>query len=285
MTNIKAAQLPQSTIAQLVIPFLCKDYINGFCRKGDECTKSHEIWIPLTDTPNSPVVNSPPNYLSLEPRSPSNNELRFDSDGPGSLSRRGQRHDNDHVDIQYIKILPTTDEILCRRPPYMPKKGPYAQHNYPNGQKRLLDIHFRHLRYESTESIIDSIYHAIQQSTQIMAQPQVSDYDDRMVTPKGFRYSLFRYVSFEELLFIDKKSTAVRVSFACPIALRGRRLGLSKHLEEGMLAALVGLDQNSSVSVTFMEIYQRQTTEAMRPRTGNDLRGQYLLPRSSLHHH
>jgi hypothetical protein len=46
----------------------------------------------------------------------------FDNDDPGYLSINGPQHDNDHVNIQDIEILPTTDEILAvNRPPWMPK--------------------------------------------------------------------------------------------------------------------------------------------------------------------
>lgn len=155
----------------------------------------------------------------------------------------------------------------------MPKKDADADHRYPPGQARLLDTHFRQLRYESTESIIDACYHASQKLSQLIKEPKVTNYDNRMITPKGFSYSLFRDVAFEELYFDLKKSIQVRVSYACPRALRGGALGLSKQLEEGRLVALVGLDQSNCLSTTFMEIDMRQSTFAMRPRTGNDLRG------------
>lgn len=75
-----------------------------------------------------------------------------------------------------------------------------------------------------------------------------------------------------------KDGVTFRISFACPKALRGLRLGPSKHLEEGMLVALIGLDETDALSTTFMVIQQRQTTFAMKPRTGNDLRGQSIFP-------
>lgn len=273
MTGIKAAGLTTSTLPILPAFFLCLDYINGFCRRGDKCTKGHEICAVPPSEPQPALLICQSNYLSLEPRYFPPNKQPFDDDGPGYLSKYGQRHDNDHVDIKDIRILPTTDEILCRRLPYMPRKNPYAHHHLPCGQQRLLDIHFRHLRYESTECLIDSCYHASQTLTCLVSEPHSHDYDDRMVTMRGLRYSLFRDVVFEEIIFNHQKGITLRVSFACPKGLRGRRLGPSKHLEEGMLVALIGLDGNSSLSITFMEIYQRQTTDAMRPRSGNDLRG------------
>ena len=95
-----------------------------------------------------------------------------------------------------------------------------------------------------------------------------------MSTPKGVRYSLFRDIAFEEQIMGFKSAVTFRVSFTCPKALRGLRLGPSKHLEEGMLVALIGLDEVGALSTTFMVIEQRQTTFAMKPRTGNNLRGQ-----------
>ena len=277
LTFVKAAGLESSSLPEIPAFFLCTDYINGFCRRGDKCYKSHEICVVPTDIPQSLTIKCQANCLSLEPRHFPLSKRPFDGDGPGFLSKNGPRHDNDHVDIKDIRILPTTDEILCGRLPYMPKKGPDTHHHLPRGQERLLDIHFRHLRYESTESLIDACYHASQQLTRFASERQVFDYDDRMVTVRGFRYSLFREITFEEIIFNYQKGVTLRVSYACPKGLRGRRLGQSNHLEEGMLVALIGLDEKHCLSTTFMEIYQRQTTEAMRPRTGNDLRGKYFF--------
>lgn len=322
--NIKAAKLPQSSLSQLPLTSICVDYVNGFCRHGDQCRKCHEICEISSDTLEPGPVRCHPNYLSLEPRGTWRNEQYFEDDGPGALSTNGPRHDNDHVDIGDIKILPTADEILSTRLPYMPMKAEDSTHYLPLGQKRVMDVQFRHLRYENIEAIIDSCYHASQRLVRLVDEPQVADYDDRLVTPRGnryvlcrlfspslcknmsrktqdfriqpfsffplcawrpkiatltpisARYSLFRDIRFEELAFDYRKGVTVRLSFACPLALRGRRLGPSKHLEDGMLVVLVGLDYGKSLSTTFMEVSQRQTTEAMRKRTGNDLRGGFL---------
>lgn len=271
-TSIKAAELPPSVLPE-VAPFYCEDFINGFCRHGEQCNKSHEICAIPDESKSQGKISSTPNYLCHDARLQDSD--RFTEDGPGELSIHGPRHDNDHVDIQHIKVLPTIDEILCTRPPFMPKKELSSSHHYPCGQQRLLDTHFRHLRYENVESIIDSCYYASQRLTRSLSEPQTADYDDRTTTPKGFHYSEFRDVAFEELIFTHNKAIAVRVSFACPRALRGRWMALSKHLENGMLVALIGYDGEFSLSSTFMEVYQKQSTDAMRPRTGNDLRGKF----------
>ena len=273
LTNVRAARIEQSILPQLPLASLCSDFVNGFCRRGEGCTKSHEICAVSETLSPSTLINSSPNFLRLDPRGSLHAKHFFEEDGPGRFSRIGPRHDNDHVNIQDIRILPTADEILCRRHPYMPKKDQSSIHHLACGQERLLDIHFRQLRYESTEAIIDCCYHASQRLVELVTRSHELDYDDRMSTPRGCRYSLFRDIAVEELSFNFQKGVTLRVSFACPKALRGLRMGPSKHLEEGMLVALIGLEKDQSLSTTFMEIYQRQTTFAMRPRTGNDLRG------------
>ncbi len=157
----------------------------------------------------------------------------------------------------------------------MPKKDPHFQNQFPGGQGRHIDINFRQLRYEHTESIVDICYHASQRLIGLPSKPSVPDYEVRTDTPQGRRYSLFRDVEVVELNFEERNGIVVRVSFSCPPGLRGRNLHGSGHFERGMLAALVGIDEDSSsLSTTFFEVSLCQTTEAMKPRTGNDLRGQ-----------
>lgn len=274
--TVRAATLPPSKLRRIPQASLCLDYVDGFCRRGDECLKSHETCDVSTNAHATRPIRVMQNYLSLEPRGSAHKQERFDDDGPGELSIHGPRHDNDYVDIKDISILPTTDEILCRRSPYMPKKGDFVPHHLPLGQERLLDVQFRQLRYDSTEALIDSCYHASQQLVHLVSEPQVTDYDDRLTTPRGCKYSLFRYIAFEDIYFDEFRGVMIRLSFACPEALREDRLGPSKHLEDGMLVALVGLDEKDSLSTTFMEIFSRQTTRAMTNRTGNNLRGNHL---------
>ena len=219
-TSIRAAKLRPSSLRRFPLASVCIDFVEGFCRRGNECTKSHDICAVSDEIPGTPILDCTPNLLSLEPRMLPRESLPFDKDFPGQLSRHGPRHDNDHEDIQHIKILPTTDEILCRRKPYIPAKDQSAEHHLPCGQQRLLDVQFRQLRFDNVEPIIDSCYHASQHLTQLVSTPQALDYDDRMNTPKGVRYSLFRDVAFEEQIMSFKDAVTFRVSFSCPKALR-----------------------------------------------------------------
>ena len=265
---VTAAALLAPTVTAHKSKSLCPSYKRGDCRRGHLCQWSHE-----TSTSNSEQViksvSSLRNALSLEDRAHTN---PFEQDGPAELSCLGSRHDNDQIDIQNIRILPTTDEMLCRRPPYMPSRLPSAKHHLPIGQSRLLDTNFRQLRYENTEYIIDCCYHASQTLYISQAQSQFYDYEYRFTTPKGNQYHLFHDLAFEDIQFHETKGIMLRMSYACPEPLRGRSLSRSKILEEGMLVCLIGLDRNS-LSTTFMEVHLRQSTDAMRKRSGNDTRG------------
>ncbi|RIA80711.1 hypothetical protein C1645_866307 [Glomus cerebriforme] len=67
-------------------------------------------------------------------------------DPPGELSENGKRHDNDFAKISEISIIPTREEIICDRQPFLPSSLPDAPHFLPSGVNRLLDTQFRLLR-------------------------------------------------------------------------------------------------------------------------------------------
>ena len=290
MTNVRAGFLPASSLRELPISALCANYLGGFCRRGDKCHMVHDICAVVgaeyQDVQKSDSLNAPTNFLSQSPRLVQTNKCVFDNDGPGTLSSKGARHNNDHLDIVDIQILPTTDEILCSRPPYMPQKDDHTPHRYLPGQRRLMDVNFRQLRYDNTEVIIDACYHACQILVASASQPPPSDYDDRMQTPQGTQYNLYRNIAFESARFHESQGMHIRTSFSCPEALRSRRIISSGRLESGMLAALIGYDKVSeTLSTTFMIVDICQSTDAMKPTTGDHSRGlQFLssLPMSEL---
>ncbi|PLB42026.1 putative NF-X1 finger and helicase domain protein [Aspergillus candidus] len=75
----------------------------------------------------------------------------------------GGRHDNDHVDICNVKILPTFQEILSSRTEYLPVKDPRQWHE--GGIAGLLDRHFRLLREDTVGQLRDAIHAELQSST------------------------------------------------------------------------------------------------------------------------
>ncbi|TFK54494.1 P-loop containing nucleoside triphosphate hydrolase protein [Heliocybe sulcata] len=72
-------------------------------------------------------------------------------EGPGEDRANGPRHDNDFVDIDSIRTIPTHDELSCRVPPFLPANIYGAPHPFPaESSQRLLDTQFRLLREELT---------------------------------------------------------------------------------------------------------------------------------------
>src|SRR6266542_406234 len=78
-------------------------------------------------------------------------------DPPGELSKYGKRHDNDFKEISKISIIPTKEEILCDRMPFLPSSLPDAPHFLPDGAAKLLDTQFRLLREDMLNPIRESI--------------------------------------------------------------------------------------------------------------------------------
>lgn len=221
-----------------------------------------------------PELWSAPNQLSLKATLLRLGGRGFDSDGPGHLSSAGARHQNDHVDIRNINIIPTTDEILCPRRPYVPMKDQHHGNHLSCGQARLMDTNFRQLRFDSSESIIDICYHASQQIIKSASTTPAMDYRFSHETPQGNRYSAFQAIEIMELRFSERTGIGLQVSFPCPASLRGPRLHNSSHLEKGMLVALIGIDDEyTSLSITFLEVGHRESTESMKTQTGNGLNG------------
>ena len=275
MAGIKAAEpLNVSSLPRQPLSSLCRDYIDGFCRRRDQCPLSHLVceYRSVEQQTTLHISDHPRNVLSSEPRRTLHDKAELETDGPGHLSALGPRHDNDHASIHNIQILPTADEILSLRRPYMPEKD--SNSRALSGVERLVDLNFRHLRYDNTEPIIDVCYHAIQNLSATLAVPGSPDYQDRMQTPRNLEYSLFRDVEIFEAQFREGKGLSIRVSFACPEGLRGNKMSKSTCLEEGMLTALIGFDRvKGTVSVCFLEVLRRESTMAMKQRHGNELQG------------
>ncbi|KAK5741549.1 hypothetical protein LTS12_024573 [Elasticomyces elasticus] len=75
-------------------------------------------------------------------------------DRPGKLSEDGPRHDNDHVDIRQISILPTMQEIQSSRSEYLPSIDSREWH-LP-GLEGLFDRQFRLLREDTVGQLRDA---------------------------------------------------------------------------------------------------------------------------------
>ncbi|MCJ1307438.1 hypothetical protein MMC25_001084 [Agyrium rufum] len=237
----------------------------------------------LSEEPEENIHSIPArNTLDINKQSPmrqSQSYNPFDEDGPGTLSQLGPRHDNDHVSITNIRILPTTDEILSDRKPYMPiadytnDKHDWSRTVGPQRMiVRVIDKNFRQLRYDSINCIIKACRDAMRMLLLPSPIQQGKEYAVTNQTTCGTRFHLFRGVIFEELLFHDRKGINFRVSFDCPPSLRSHRIHhkSTKLLENGKLVALVGIEKVSgNLTTTFFEIHMRESTDAMHSTTGN----------------
>ncbi|KAM0405794.1 hypothetical protein ACHAQC_000883 [Fusarium culmorum] len=85
----------------------------------------------------------------------SREEFVLKRNGPGTLSVEGRRHDNDHANINKIKIMPTYDEIVSPRAEYLPTKYPSQWHI--DGIRGRLDREFRLIREDTVGQLRDVV--------------------------------------------------------------------------------------------------------------------------------
>lgn len=281
MSLIRAQALPEQILPKRPSKALCEEHIRGLCRAGSRCVRVHDIyrlWEETTPQWAEEELKGFDNFLSLEPRVISKENAIFEHDGPGRFSWYGCRHDNDFVDIRNIRILPTTDEILCDRRPYIPSTKNESLRFLDSSTACLLDKTFRQLRYDNVESLRDICYHASQLLCGTPGDDLMSPHlqRHRQATAQGNRYALFHDVDLEELCSSEHGVIGVQVSFACPPELRRNKLPHAGVLEKGMLAALVGLDEDGlSLSVTFVEVDLRISSDLLALRTGDHSRGSF----------
>lgn len=65
-------------------------------------------------------------------------------------SRAGGRHSNDHTDFRCIAIVPSVDEVLCKKLPFLPASDSDEEASH-------LDRHFRLLRHDMVATVIDAV--------------------------------------------------------------------------------------------------------------------------------
>ncbi|CAE6467704.1 unnamed protein product [Rhizoctonia solani] len=143
----------------------------------------------------------------------------FEYNGPGDHCETGPRHDNDHVEIDMIRVAPTHDELICKYEPYVPANFFEAPHCYePRSIERLLDIQFRLLREELTSPVrqaVQLIYEDLKSRSQktILSQ-KIKDRGGLYVSPsipkvqESIRFSVFTGIQFQSLQLSNRGITA-----------------------------------------------------------------------------
>lgn len=148
--------------------------------------------------------------LDTQPTTSTRRALAFELevDGPGTLSSQGPRHNNDHEEIQSIKILPTMEEILSERAEYLPTKESASWH--VTGMNGLIDRQFRLLREDTVGQLRDCV------------RTVMEEVNSGMQGHGGGRsYNALRFHTYHRVLFGDvtydkKKRLHVVASFDQP---------------------------------------------------------------------
>ncbi|KAI3554849.1 hypothetical protein CABS03_08287 [Colletotrichum abscissum] len=126
-------------------------------------------------------------------------EFTLSQDLPGKLSKRRERHDNDHQDISDIKLMPTHQEIMSSRDEYLPVANP-AQHHL-QGLRGLLDRHFRLLREDTLHDLRSAIRTTVESNAKVRdVRTRVVAYDNAFAVDMTFD----RWSGLEFIIQIDQ---------------------------------------------------------------------------------
>ena len=145
-------------------------------------------------------------------------------------------------------------QIISLRSPYIPPKDVVIHADAPT---RLLDCHFRQLRQDNIEGIIDACYDGFQKAI----WPAQPIYDHRQETPRGTRYTFLQDVKFESVMFHEYMGAIFRLSYECPRNLRGPAILSSSMFEKGKMCALLAIhDDTHKINVILFEAFLREST-------------------------
>ncbi|KAJ0297831.1 hypothetical protein COL5a_011109 [Colletotrichum fioriniae] len=126
-------------------------------------------------------------------------EFTLSQDLPGKLSKRRERHDNDHQDISDIRLMPTHQEIMSSRDEYLPVANP-AQHHL-QGLRGLLDRHFRLLREDTLHDLRTAIRTTVESNVKLRdVRTRVVAYDNAFAVDMTFD----RWSGLEFIIQIDQ---------------------------------------------------------------------------------
>ncbi|KAI0023290.1 hypothetical protein F4780DRAFT_730730 [Xylariomycetidae sp. FL0641] len=109
-------------------------------------------------------------------------EFVLERDLPGTLSAAGPRHDNDHVNIEHMQILPTYGEIASSRTEYLPTND-VSRFHIPSIRGRI-DREFRLLREDTVGQLRDAVRAQIER----MQQPDSNPVKTTATTVRTYSY-------------------------------------------------------------------------------------------------
>lgn len=188
-------------------------------------------------------------------------------DLPGELSADGPRHDNDHADIDDIKIMPTAQEIMSPRAEYLPTTNSTEWHR--SGIKGRLDREFRLLREDTVGQLRDTARAMLEMVRNPAQRPSQHSRNNA-------RTFVYDFPAPREVSFQQPSGLEILVEFAQPQVIRNLNLRQRqewwqncKHLQEGALVSVLDV----TGSVLFFEVSDSTL------RTGEDKMKKWHNPR------
>ncbi|KAF8465538.1 P-loop containing nucleoside triphosphate hydrolase protein [Kalaharituber pfeilii] len=185
-----------------------------------------------------------------------------DVDFPGELSREGPRHDNDHADIAKIKVLPTRDEIISNRNPFLPQRSPDYPHHC-QGISRILDFQFRLLREDTCGQIREVLNIVMEDWNDLVVQRTnraAPGSNSAQCKVLGTRIFIHTNPKVESVTCSNREGIVLIVSFDQPSSVQALNSTqrkdwweTTKSLSAGSLLCLVDREKR----VTFMVVSER----------------------------
>ncbi|KAI6253294.1 hypothetical protein MCOR19_010145, partial [Pyricularia oryzae] len=216
----------------------------------------------------------------LIPEAPSGNfqakgaaaAFKLSQDLPGALSRHGRRHDNDHADIENIKLMPTYEEILSCRDEYLPTTNP-SQHHI-QGLRGLLDRHFRLIREDTLHDLRNTIRIRLESNKrEAEVHTKIIGYDNATAVDVAFD----RFTGLEFTIRIDQPQGARGLDKSHRVAW----WATTKRLADGALICIV--DETSNV--LFLQVSRSTKRTISGPEDAADENNKPRHSLSSILHH
>jgi hypothetical protein len=188
-------------------------------------------------------------------------QREFLIDLPGELSNLNRRHDNDSALIAKIDILPTKDEVLCDRDPYLPINDISASH-FLDGSSRLFDINFRLLREDMIGPLRNAVTTVLEKLRPDVSISKQLSHQDRLHEPNIASTRLYFDVNVESAEFERKCGLKFRLRFrqpertrALPTDSRKNFWEATRSLDKGSLLCLIS---NAPDFVCFFTVVEKQ---------------------------
>lgn len=130
------------------------------------------------------------------------------------------RHDNDKQHIADISIMPTLEEIMCDKPPYLPREDPSVWHK--SGLHAVIDHHFRLVREDTVGQLRIALKAELEALQNYNSCPRPTSIHS-VAEVQGARTNVYTDVSLDEVCFNEQKGMQFILSLSQPPAvLRAR---------------------------------------------------------------